>query len=40
MNRTLENLDCYLLITAHSHAGTSPQGYGPYLENDRRKARE
>ena len=28
----LDDLDRYLLITADSHAGPSPEGYGPYLE--------
>ena len=28
----LANLDRYLLITSDSHAGSSPEGYGPYLE--------
>lgn len=27
----LDDLDRYLLITADSHAGSSPEGYGPYL---------
>ena len=29
---SLAGLDRYLLITADSHAGPTPQGYGPYLE--------
>jgi predicted TIM-barrel fold metal-dependent hydrolase len=32
MSHPLEGLDRYCLITADSHAGPSPQGYGPYLE--------
>ena len=28
----LADLDRYLLITSDSHAGSSPEGYGPYLE--------
>ena len=29
---SLASLDRYLLITADSHAGPTPEGYGPYLE--------
>ena len=32
MSSPLDGLDRYLLITADSHAGPSPEGYGPYLE--------
>ncbi len=32
MTTPLDDLDRYLLITADSHAGSSPEGYGPYLE--------
>ena len=32
MSDPLANLDRYLLITADTHAGSSPEGYGPYLE--------
>lgn len=32
MPNPLADLDRYLLITADSHAGSSPEGYGPYLE--------
>lgn len=32
MPHPLADLDRYLLITADSHAGPSPEGYGPYLE--------
>jgi predicted TIM-barrel fold metal-dependent hydrolase len=32
MASALAKLDRYLLITADSHAGSSPEGYGPYLE--------
>ncbi len=32
MTRILDELDRYLLITADTHAGSSPEGYGPYLE--------
>ena len=32
MANPLENLDRYLLITADTHAGSDPQGFGPYLE--------
>ncbi|MEE8164186.1 MAG: amidohydrolase family protein [Myxococcota bacterium] len=32
MASPLDDLDRYLLITADSHAGSSPEGYGPYLE--------
>jgi predicted TIM-barrel fold metal-dependent hydrolase len=32
MASALVELDRYLLITADSHAGSSPEGYGPYLE--------
>jgi hypothetical protein len=28
----LDGLDRYLLITADTHAGPAPEGYGPYLE--------
>ncbi len=31
MANPLDGLDRYLLITADSHAGPSPEGYGPYL---------
>ena len=31
MPNPLEKLDRYLLITADSHAGPTPEGYGPYL---------
>ena len=31
-SRALRDLDRYLLITADTHAGASPAGYGPYLE--------
>lgn len=30
-NAPLDGLDRYLLISADSHAGPSPEGYGPYL---------
>ena len=33
MASPLDDLDRYLLITADSHAGPTPEGYGPYLEN-------
>ena len=32
MSSPLDDLDRYLLITSDSHAGSSPEGYGPYLE--------
>lgn len=32
MPTPLDGLDRYLLITADTHAGSSPEGYGPYLE--------
>ena len=32
MASPLDKLDRYLLITADSHAGSSPEGYGPYVE--------
>lgn len=32
MPSPLDDLDRYLLITADSHAGPTPEGYGPYLE--------
>jgi predicted TIM-barrel fold metal-dependent hydrolase len=32
MTNPLADLDRYLLITADSHAGASPEGYGPYVE--------
>lgn len=32
MPNPLADLDRYVLITADSHAGSSPEGYGPYLE--------
>jgi predicted TIM-barrel fold metal-dependent hydrolase len=32
MATPLDGLDRYLLITCDSHAGSDPQGYGPYLE--------
>ncbi len=32
MANPLADLDRYLLITADTHAGSSPEGYGPYLE--------
>jgi len=32
MTDPLSGLDRYLLITADSHAGASPEGYGPYVE--------
>ncbi len=32
MANALDGLDRYLLITADSHAGPDPEGYGPYLE--------
>ena len=32
MTTVLDDLDRYLLITADTHAGSSPEGYGPYLE--------
>jgi len=32
MANALDGLDRYLLITADSHAGSNPEGYGPYLE--------
>jgi predicted TIM-barrel fold metal-dependent hydrolase len=32
MTTAIEGLDRYLLITADTHAGSSPEGYGPYLE--------
>jgi predicted TIM-barrel fold metal-dependent hydrolase len=31
---TLDELDRYLLITADTHAGPAPEGYGPYLEKE------
>ena len=31
MSNPLDGLDRYLLITADSHAGPTPEGYGPYL---------
>ncbi len=32
MANPLDGLDRYLLITADTHAGSSPEGFGPYLE--------
>jgi len=32
VSKTLDELDRYLLISADTHAGPSPKGYGPYLE--------
>jgi predicted TIM-barrel fold metal-dependent hydrolase len=32
MPKALDDLDRYVLITADSHAGPSPEGYGQYLE--------
>ena len=32
MPHPLDGLDRYLLITADTHAGSDPEGYGPYLE--------
>lgn len=32
MSNPLADLDRYLLITADTHAGPSPEGYGPYME--------
>ena len=32
MASPLDGLDRYLLISADTHAGSSPEGYGPYLE--------
>ncbi len=32
MSDPLADLDRYLVITADTHAGSSPEGYGPYLE--------
>ncbi len=32
MPSSLEGLDRYLLITADTHAGSDPEGFGPYLE--------
>jgi predicted TIM-barrel fold metal-dependent hydrolase len=32
MTSARDGLDRYLLITADTHAGSSPEGYGPYLE--------
>jgi hypothetical protein len=34
MASAMRELDRYLLITADSHAGSSPEGYGPYLERE------
>ena len=34
MTTAIEGLDRYLLITADTHAGSSPEGYGPYLEQE------
>jgi predicted TIM-barrel fold metal-dependent hydrolase len=34
MTSAYRELDRYLLITADSHAGSSPEGYGPYLERE------
>ena len=33
MAPSLRDLDRYLLITSDTHAGSSPEGYGPYLES-------
>jgi predicted TIM-barrel fold metal-dependent hydrolase len=33
MASPLDDLDRYLLISADTHAGSSPEGYGPYLES-------
>ncbi|MCH2172994.1 amidohydrolase [Myxococcota bacterium] len=33
MSGSLAELDRYLLITADSHAGSNPEGFGPYLES-------
>jgi len=33
MAKPLEGLDRYLLITSDTHAGSDPEGYGPYLDD-------
>ena len=32
MANPLAELDRYLIITSDTHAGSDPEGYGPYLE--------